>query len=195
MEDISPLTQQRQLYWLRRSSCGTKVKLPEWSLLPLRQQGPADSPREEKVALVTSQGIMQNIFNLKMDLNAKFSVIKKKKFASMYRTVSRGIRACRMKSDATAHSMCLQCSVTLSTKDSLHWRLLKDAQGAGLFWCACSAKIWHLVVSSKMSIELSSNIIRPGMVDITCNVATELTISLSIDCHTTPMMVDPDKDF
>lgn len=46
-----------------------------------------------------------------------------------------------------------------------------------------------------MSIELSSNIIRPGMVDITCNVATELTISLSIDCHTTPMMVDPDKDF
>lgn len=46
-------------------------------------------------------------------------------------------------------------------------------------------KIWHLAVSSKMSIDVS-----PGMMDITCHVATELTISLSIDCHSMPMMVD-----
>lgn len=51
MEYISSLTQQRRLYWLRRSSHGTKAKLLEWSLLLLRRQGPADSPCKEKVAL------------------------------------------------------------------------------------------------------------------------------------------------
>lgn len=160
------------------------------------KQGPADSPRKEKVALDTSRGIMQNSFNflllmLKMDLDAKFSVIKKEKICKY---VQNGITWHQsLQDEEWRHSalyvsgQSLQSSVTLSTKDSLHWRMLKDAQGAGLFWCA---KIWHIAVSSKTSIDIS-----PGTVDITCNVATELTVSLSIDCHTTPMLVDPDKDF